>query len=311
MITIAIAGDGQLGRGVALILRSRPDLAVLGPTPRERLNEALASGADVVIVATTTLLADVADQIRVAISHGSNVIVSAEEAAYPWVVDASLANELDEEARRAGVTIVGAGLNPGFVFDALVLTLLGALEDVESIEVTRTVDLSGFGATVAGRLGLGVTADEFEERVADGRILGHAGFPQSMSVVGAAIGHPIVRIDTELSAVIGPDGLTTGIEQKYDAIGVDEQSWFRARFSGHINLGAAGRTAGDEFRFRRTGAEDFLCILSPGIGSQSGSRAIISNSIERVIAAQPGWCTVADLPPAYPVSASPLSTPTH
>ena len=31
MITVAIAGDGQLGRGVAGVLESRADVRVIGP----------------------------------------------------------------------------------------------------------------------------------------------------------------------------------------------------------------------------------------------------------------------------------------
>lgn len=305
MIQVAIAGDGQLGRGVARALTPRADLAVIGPLPRARLDDALTSGADLVIIATTTRLADVADAIRTAVNHGSNVLVSAEEAAFPWVVDDDLARELDAAARAAGVTIAGVGLNPGFIFDALVLTLLGPLAGVTRIEVTRTVDLAGFGPTVAARLGLGVTEAEFHARVADGRILGHAGFPQSMSVVGAAIGRAIARVDAVRTPVVGDDGLTVGVDQDYTAIDDDATPWFRARFIGRAGLPAHGLTACDELRFLREGDDDVVCTLTPGIGSQSGSQALISSSVDRVVAARPGWVTVAELPPAHPSPRSP------
>ena len=55
-----------------------------------------------------------------------HVITTAEEAAQPWAIDAELADALDAAARARGVTVLGAGVNPGFVFDALVLTLAGA-----------------------------------------------------------------------------------------------------------------------------------------------------------------------------------------
>lgn len=309
MIQVAIAGDGQLGRGVARALAARNDIAVIGPAARDRLDDALTSGADVVIIATTTRLADVADAIRTAVAHGSNVLVSAEEAAYPWAVDEGVAADLDATARAAGVTIVGAGLNPGFVFDALVLTLLGALESVTAIEVTRTVELGAFGPAVAARLGLGFTRAEFEDRVARGLVLGHAGFPQSMAVVAAAIGRPIAQVDAVLHPVLGTDGLTIGVDQDYAGVGVDGVPWFRARFIGRVDLAASGLDARDELRFTREDADDAVCALSPGIGSQSGSRALISSSVDRVVAARPGWLTVADLPPAHPVHPRPVLTP--
>lgn len=304
MIHVAIAGDGQLARGVARRLAPRQDVRLTGPVPRARLDDALLSGADVVLIATTTRLADVAEDIRTAVDHRSNVIASAEEAAYPWSIDPHLAEDLDALARDRGVTIVGGGLNPGFIFDALVLTLLGAAGPASAIAVTRTVDLSGFGPAVAERLGLGFTEAEFRERVADGRVLGHAGFPQSIAVVAAAIGRSIDQFDTELIPVIDEAGTTVGIDQVYRAIDSAGRAWFTARFIGRAGLDAHGLTSGDVIRFERPHLEAFECTLSPGIGSQVGSQAMISSSVDRVVAARPGWLTVADLPPAFPIGLS-------
>src|SRR5688572_2702803 len=104
MIEVALYGDGRLARGVAERLRTDPDVTVLGPAARDA--ELLRAGADVVLIATTTLLADVAEAIRSAVRAGSNVLVSAEEAAYPWAVDRDLADEVDALAREAGVTVL-------------------------------------------------------------------------------------------------------------------------------------------------------------------------------------------------------------
>ena len=115
MITVAIAGDGQLARGIAHVLADRDDVTVSGPFTRDKRHEALDSGADVVVVATTTRLTDVIADVRAAIESGANVLVSAEEAAFPQVVDAEATKELDALARERGVTVLGCGLNPGFV----------------------------------------------------------------------------------------------------------------------------------------------------------------------------------------------------
>ncbi len=301
MIHVAIAGDGQLGRGVADALSARSDIAILGPVGRDHLGDALESGADLVVVATTTLLAEVADAIRTAVLHGSNVIVSAEEAAHPWTSHPRLAQEIDALAREREVTVLGAGLNPGFVFDALVLTLLGAVGPVTAIDVTRTVELSGFGPVVAGRLGLGVSAAEFAKRVADGRILGHAGFPQSMAVVAGATGRSLARVDARLRPVLGAGGRTVGIDQDYTGVDGGGEPWFHAHFIGRAGLAEHGLAASDRIRLERAGADPIECTISPGIGSQDGSRSVVANSIDRVLAAPPGWLTVAELPPAFPV----------
>lgn len=299
MTQVAIVGDGQLARGVARALSSRADLTVLPPASRALQDAALRSGADVVVIATTTRLADVTDAIRTAVEHGSNVLVSAEESSFPWVVDAHVAQDLDALARAASVSILGCGLNPGFVFDALVLTLLGTVTAARRIEVTRTVDLSGFGEAVAARLGLGVTAREFDERVASGEILGHAGFPQSISLVADRLGVTLDRIDTTLRPIMTGD-TSVGVDQEYVGV-VDGEPWFRAMFVGHVSPSTAGLHPQDHIVIdSATGT--LSCVLDPGIGSQAGSQAIIANSVDRVIAARPGWITVADLPPAYPVT---------
>ena len=171
---------------------------MLGPFGRDRRDEALRSGADVVVIATTSFLAEIADDVRDAVESGSNVITTAEEAAYPWANDAATADRLDALARSRGVSILGAGLNPGFAFDALVLTACGAVPEVESLLVERVVDLSGFGETVLRRIGVAHSAESFEEGRRSGRVTGHIGFPQSMRVVGGRLGVEIERIDAEL-----------------------------------------------------------------------------------------------------------------
>jgi hypothetical protein len=44
--------------------------------------------------------------------------------------------------------------------------------------------------------------------------------------------------------------------------------------------------------------------LRPGVDAQIGSSNMVANSVERVIAARPGWVTVAEMQPAYPAARS-------
>ena len=95
MATIAIYGAGQLGTTVAQILAEVPHHTVLGVYGRNDRQTALTSGADVVIIATTTKFRDVASDIELAVQSGSHVLVSSEECAYPWAVDRALADGVD------------------------------------------------------------------------------------------------------------------------------------------------------------------------------------------------------------------------
>jgi 4-hydroxy-tetrahydrodipicolinate reductase len=225
------------------------------------------------------------------------VLTSAEEAADPWAADPALADELDALARERGVSVLGAGLNPGFAFDALVLTAAGACVGVRALRVERVVDLSGFGPAVLARLGVGHAPDAFAAGVAAGTITGHLGFPQSMRVVARALGVAIERIDRTIDPLLRA-GVTAGFEQRYTAV-AGGRPWFEARFTGHVDPAAAGLATRDVIELDAT--PPVRMEISGGLPSQAGSAAVLANSVARVAAAPPGWVTVAGLPPALPV----------
>jgi 2,4-diaminopentanoate dehydrogenase len=304
-VRVAIYGPGQAGSAVAALLREREGVEVLGPFGRTERERALGSGADVVVIATTSFLSEIAGDVRAAVDAGSNVVTTAEEAAYPWATSPAIADEIDARARERGVTVLGAGLNPGLAFDALVLTVVGASAAVAPLRVERVVDLSGFGPAVLRRIGVGHSPEAFAAGVASGEITGHIGFPQSMRIAGAALGVTIERIERHIEAIVAeadiaaahvvvPAGHTAGFHQRYVAIAGNRQ-WFTAVFTGHVD---AARPTRDAIHLDADPPIDLE--LRPGLSAQSGSSAVLANSVGRLIAAPPGWRTVADLPPAVP-----------
>ena len=309
-LRVAFYGAGQVSTNAAEILRRRENMEVLGPFGRAQREEALRSGADVVVIATTSFLAEIADDVRDAVESGSNVITTAEEAAYPWANDAATADRLDALARARGVTILGAGLNPGFAFDALVLTACGVVAEVESLLVERVVDLSGFGETVLRRIGVAHSAESFKEGRRTGAVTGHIGFPQSMRVVGGRLGVAIERIDGELEPIFAETDLpassltvrageTAGFRQLYAAVS-GGRTWFEAIFTGHVSPAAIELEPRDSITIGGPYGGVNL-VVTPGMNPQRGSAAIVANSVRRVVQAPPGWTTVGDLPPAVPV----------
>lgn len=307
-LRVSLYGAGLVATNVAKVLEDRDGIEVLGPFRRDEREQALRSGADVVVIATTSFLAEIADDVREAVEAGSNVVTTAEEAAYPWANDAVIAGRLDALARSRGVTILGAGLNPGFAFDALVLTACGYAWSVDSLRVERAVDLSGFGAAVMRRLGLGFTPEEFARGKEEGTIFGHIGFPQSMNVVAGKLGVEIERIDRSIEPIFAQGrlecreltvepGLSAGFVQRYVAVAGGEP-WFEALFTGHVGLHEIGEEPRDEIHV--LGPTPLHLVASPGMNPQVGSAGVIANSLRRVVAAPPGWTTVADLPPAIP-----------
>jgi 2,4-diaminopentanoate dehydrogenase len=305
-LRVAFYGAGQVAANASEILRDRTGIEVVGAFGRGERAAALGSGVDVVVIATTSFLRDVADDIETAIQAGSNVITTAEEAAFPWAEHAAIAARIDLVARDRNVSVLGTGLNPGFAFDALVLTVTGICATVRALRVERVVDLSGFGTAVSRRIGIGFAAGEFAEGCRSGRITGHMGFPQSMRIVASALGVSIDRIDRTIEPIFAREtietasmriepGATAGFRQRYVAH-VGDSVWFEASFIGHVAPLLEGLETRDEIAIDAT--PPVTVVTSPGMNSQSGSAAVIANSVRRIAAAPAGWLTVADLPPA-------------
>jgi 4-hydroxy-tetrahydrodipicolinate reductase len=325
-IRVILCGVGGAGRNVTRLLSARPgyrvaaaytrnaalagqdlgSLAGISPlgvqvtTDREA---ALAQPADLLLIATTSFLREVAGDIRAGVERGLNVITTAEEAAFPWLTDERLANELDALAREHGVSVIGFGLNPGFIFDALLLTASGIAWDVQSIRLRRVVNISRFSATIQRRLGIGFTADEFEAGVKAGSITGHIGFPQSFHLAAKCFGRRIERLGKSFEPLIAEreypgerlavqPGTTAGFVQRSAAI-VEAAPWMTAEFVAHIEPESAGYATADSFSI--DGYNPINLTISPGCQPQLGTAGMIANCLPRVVEARPGFITVADL----------------
>jgi len=80
---------------------------------------------DVVLHSTGSYLEDVKPQLLKIINSGADLVSTCEELAYPFLRHPQLSRELDTRARKKGVTVLGTGVNPGFVMDTLLVTATG------------------------------------------------------------------------------------------------------------------------------------------------------------------------------------------
>ena len=323
---VILSGVGGVGRNVTRLLSARPGYRVIAAYSRnpklagQDLGDlagvgslgvkvtadraaALAQPAAALIVATTSFLKEVAGDLRAGVEQGLNVITTAEEAAFPWLTDERLTNELDQLAQERRVSILGVGLNPGFIFDALLLTATGIAWDVPRIRVRRVVDVSRFSATIQRRLGIGFSRTEFEAGVKAGSITGHIGFPQSFTLAAKCMGRSLERIEKSFEPLIADRayvnehlaveaGQTSGFIQRSAGI-VEGEPWISAEFIAHIDPPSVNYAAADSISIE--GYNPLNLTISPGCNPQLGSAAMVANCITRVIEAQPGFLTVADL----------------
>jgi hypothetical protein len=142
--------------------------------------------ADVAMVTTGSFLRSIHAQLESASRAGMNVVTTAEELAFPSLQNPELAKSLDEVAKANGVSIMGVGINPGFVMDSLVIYLAAACLEVESVRVKRVVNSSLRRKQLQLKVGAGLSLEEFKAGLGK-TIFGHMGLLESAALVADGI----------------------------------------------------------------------------------------------------------------------------
>jgi 4-hydroxy-tetrahydrodipicolinate reductase len=169
-----------------------------------------ATRPDLVLHATGSFLAEVADQLFPILGRGLSIVSTCEELAYPFYRHPDLARELDEAARRTGAVLLGSGVNPGFVMDKFAVTLMAACESVRAIRVERVVDAATRRGPFQKKIGAGMAREESAEKNAGGR-MGHIGLAESAHMLADAMGvSPERGLERALHPVFAERPISTG-----------------------------------------------------------------------------------------------------
>ena len=84
------------------------------------------------MLCTRSSLRAVMPQIETVLKLRVPIVSTTEELAYPYHTNRPLARKIDALATKAKVAVVGTGVNPGFVMDALPIMLTGVCERVDA-----------------------------------------------------------------------------------------------------------------------------------------------------------------------------------
>ncbi len=304
-LQIVAAVDGRpdyVGKDLGDVLGAGKRLGVtVTDRPESVLDKA---NVDVVVIATTSWTKDQMDDLRKILSAGINCVSIAEEMALPEAQNPELAREIDELAKQNGVTIVGTGVNPGFVLDLLVVTLTAGCHSVERIEASRVNDLSPYGPTVMRTQGVGTTPEAFRAGVADGSIVGHVGFPESITMISDALGLGVDRIEQTREPIISTVRRETphvvveaGMVAGCSHIGVGyrgDKEVIRLVHPQQIHPQLENQDTGDYIHIY--GKPEVHMSVKPEIAGGKATMGIAVNLIPLVFAATPGLKRMIDLP---------------
>jgi len=286
----------------------RPPSLPAGLCVSASLEEALRGRrADVAIHTTQSSLASVFSQVRECLEAGLAVVSSTEELSMPYATDPSRARRLDRIARRRGVALLGAGVNPGFVMDLLPVVASACSRNVRGLRVERVLDAGTRRTSFQRKVGIGLSPTEARRRLRAGSF-GHVGLLQSALLLAAGCdlhpdeireaSHPVIA-SRRMASALGPvrPGQVAGLHQSLAGLrrGVEI-----LRLDVVMALGvrdphdAATIDADPPVRLR----------LEGGLPGDTATIGALLNAIPRVLRAAPGLHTALDLPVPRPMRGS-------
>lgn len=322
-------GLGAMGSGMAKLMLEKPGIDVVGAIRKrpdsvgKDLGEVLGvdrtlgvavtndpatvltkDTADLVIHATDSFTKTSFNDVKSILEAGLNCISIAEELSCPYAQQPELSAKLDEIAKTNGVTLLGTGVNPGFVLDLLIIALSGACHRVDRIEASRVNDLSPFGATVMRTQGVGTTPEEFNAGVDSGAIVGHIGFPESITMISDALGLGVDRIEQTREPIISHTERSTphvtvkpGMVAGCRHIGIgyrDNVEVVKLIHPQQIHPGTEQVDTGDYITIE--GVPTINMAIQPEIPGGIGTISVAVNMIPIVQSATPGLKRMFDLP---------------
>ena len=293
----------KVGHDVGQIAQlPRPLRVKVSPDARKVIKE---GKPQVVVLCTSSSLRAVMPQIEGLLKAKMPIVSTTEELIYPVRRNAMLAKAIHRMATKAKVAVLGTGVNPGFVMDALPIALTAACERVGSIAVSRVQDARLRRLPFQQKIGAGLSLQQFEREVEKGSIR-HVGLAESISMVADALGWRLDAISDEVrpkiadalvsSEFIAVDpGNVSGIIQ--DGIGYRHGT---AVITMHMEAYLGAPEPFDEVRI--TGVPNLTMRIPGGVHGDIATASLVVNSIPKVLSAPPGLQTMRDLalPSYYP-----------
>jgi len=319
---VGIYGFGSIGRLIARVALERGHKLVAAVDINEELvgkdaGELLGRGAlgvkvssdpnvlssaDIVLHATGSYLDKVYDQLETAIDLGKSVVSTCETLSYPYYRYPALARKLDEKARNAGVYVIGTGINPGFLLDALVATLAAPFHTLKSLKAVRSIDAAKRRKPFQVKVGIGMSPEEFVKELKEGKKSAHVGYAESVLLIADMAGISLSRVaeaqepvvaesDVESYGVKVAKGKVLGVKG-YGSGFVGDKEIIRVEFHAYV-----GAPEYEEIKVE--GTEASITWRSTGTPGDLATASVIVSVAEK-LETRPyryGLLTMADLVP--------------
>jgi 2,4-diaminopentanoate dehydrogenase len=257
--------------------------------------------ADVVFHTTSSYLESVLPQLEAIVDAGLNVVSTCEELAHPYAQHRDLATALDERCHARGVTVLGAGINPGFVMDTLALVMSGVCQNVTAVRCQRVVNASGRRQPLQAKIGSGLTPAAFQELVAAKKVR-HVGLYESVVLIAEGLGWTLDDVTETTAPVLAEERVVTDYFDVApgNVVGVNQVGrgivGGREAITLSLQMYLGAQEPQDAIQIAGTPNVDL--VLRGGTHGDRATTALVVNAARRVVAAPPGIILMKDLPPA-------------
>lgn len=319
-IAVAQYGIGPIGAEIARLLLKKPwvklvaavdidpnkigkDLGEVIGLDREvgvKVTADVQGKPEVICHSTGSRLRDVHGQLKELLGRGCHVVSTCEELSFP--LDGVIREELQKTARAHNVTLLGTGVNPGFVMDKLPLTITSVCQEVTEVQIIRIQNASTRREPLQRKVGAGMTKEEFRAAVDAGKIK-HMGLRESLMLVGNGLG---VEFDSVSEEKIEPIVADREVITQYlrvapgQVAGVHQTIYGKGRINVSLELRmyvGAEDVAADRVIVK--GVPDVEMEIKHGVHGDRATAAMVVNSIPRVVSARPGVLTMDDIPVSF------------
>lgn len=319
-VTVAQYGIGPIGAEIARLLLTKPwiklvaavdidpnkigkdvgDVIGLNRKAGVKVTADLQTKADVVCHSTGSRLRDVSGQLKSLLERGSHVVSTCEELSFP--LDRNIREELQQVARSHNVTLLGTGVNPGFVMDKLPLTVTAVCQEIRQVDIIRIQNASTRREPLQRKVGAGMTTREFGSAVDSGKIK-HVGLRESLMMVGNGLGVEFESVsDEKIEPIVADRDITTQYLKvaKGQVAGVHQTIHGKGRINVNLELRMyVGAEAVAADRVIVKGVPDLELEIKGGIHGDRATAAMVVNAIPRVVQARPGLLTMDDIPVSF------------
>lgn len=323
-IRVIVVGAGPIGLGVAREVAARPSLTLAGVVDLDPAKGGTVEGvpvtttvpaldpADGPVVAaltTTSSLAKLEPLAIDVINRGMHIVSTCEELAWPWGTANDLRNgrdaiahRIDDAARAKGVCVLGTGVNPGYLMDALPLALTAPCRRVERVRVERVQDASIRRRPFQDKVGVGMQRDDVSAKLR-ARLMGHVGLEESARMIAARLGFDIDYFAEDMNVItadveVDLTSSTGRVVHVGEVLGVEQVG--RAFKDGNVKVELFFRAT-----FGQMDPRDCVVIegdppldvsIKGGVPGDTATCAIVANAVPVLLVARPGLRTMSDVP---------------